>query len=517
MNKQSKFYSWTAILLISFLGSCSSTGTSQKKVSNPAPDTVAQTLKIPQHFQDIKYPEFHYQAPNPEEYRVPITDSIIAYLVPDRRLPWIQMGIYFEETTLPAKPEQSAAVALLGPMLRRGGSQSLSPEVLDDSLELLAASIHGDFGSFHSSMSLQCLSRDFPKVFAMMEDLFSSPRFDQERLEIQKASYLQNIAHKYDQPQNVLDYLNHYTMYQSNPRMWNARPEEVKAISSETLRQMAQGRFQPRHVVLSLSGDFDRDSMVVTLRNFFGRWQGRKQEERNSLDSSLLNTPAPLQFKNLPGIYLVDKKTTQANILLEQPFVRRPHPDYYAAALASYILGGGGFTSRLTERVRSNEGLAYSIYSYAKSDYDEIATTGIALQTKVSSAAYALKLIREEILKLAQEGPSDQELESAKQSLLESFPGLFDSPQAMASIFARSEIWGRNLNHFRVYPEKIRAITAADIQRCIAQWFEPSKMTVSIVGPVDLLLQADSTHQTSLNQVGFGSVQIVPLDSLEIR
>jgi zinc protease len=314
------------------------------------------------------------------------------------------------------------------------------------------------------------------------------------------------LQHKYDRPQELLGALSRYAYYQSGPRLWNAKPEEVSRVRRADLLEIARGRFQTGRVVFAVSGDFDRDSMITTLKTFFAQWQVANLSRQ---------APQSLQLRNKPGVYLADKAITQANITMAQPFLKRPHPDYYAASVASYILGGGGFTSRLTLRVRSDEGLAYSINSFAQSDYDDVASAGISVQTKVESASFAIKIAFEEIRKLGAEGPTAEELEGAKKSLIESLPGMFESPHSTADAFARSEMWGRSPDHFRNYPAEIRQVTAADVKRCIQTYFTPEKMTISIVGPVTDLVKRDELHKVSL--ADFGSIRVIASDSLEMR
>jgi zinc protease len=489
-----------------------------QKVSKPgaaAPDQqtalATQTTKpavatIPASYGQIAYPTFQYVAPYPKDFRVAITDSITGYLVPDRSLPFVRLNIYFNETTLPQAPDQAASIAILSPMFRKGGSVKIAPTVLDDSLELLAAGIGGDLGAFNSVLSLNCLSRDFSTTLALLEEVFTKPAFDSTRLELQKTIYLQNLLHKYDRPPELLAGLSRWAMYQSGPRMWNAKPEEVKKIHAADLGKLAQNRFATGRIIFAVSGDFDSDTMKTALRGLFSHLPQKP---------STPQARQTLVFKNKPGIYLSDKVATQAQVSLEQPFVQRPHADYYATSVASYILGGGGFTSRLTLRIRSDEGLAYSVNSSAGSDYQEVSTTEVNLQTKVSTAAYAIKLIREEIQKLAEQGPTAEEMESAKLSLIESLPGIFDSPASTADAFARSETWGRSFDHFKNYPAEIRAVTPEDVKRCIAKYFSVDKMTISVVGPVAELQKRDEIHGVSLSD--FGKIQIIPVDSLEMR
>jgi len=454
------------------------------------------SVQIPNSYKDIKYPQFSYLPPDPLASRVQVSDSITGYLVSDRRLPTVQLSIYFRESTLPSTPAGVAANALLDPMYRRGGSVHITPAALDDSLELLAAGVGGGLGAFQSELSLNCLSRDFPTVLNILADVYAHPAFDSTRLELQKTVYQQNLLHKFDRPQDVLSALSRKVMFQSGARLWNARPDEVKTVRRAELLKLAAERYSPNRVVFAVSGDFDRDSMLVVMKKFFADWK----------------TPAAkpvaaqsLAFRNQPGVYMVDKAITQANITMAQPFVKRPNPDYYATQLASYILGGGGFTSRLTARIRSDEGLAYSVNSFAGSSYDEVSTTGISLQTKVASAGFAVQIAFEEIRKLTEQGPTEEEMESAKLSLISSLPGLFDSPEATADNFAQSEIMGRAFDHYRKYPAEIRAITAEDVKRCMRTYFTPEKMTVSLVGPASEL------------QKQFPTAKILPLDSLEMR
>lgn len=453
---------------------------------------------IVSHYSKLQHPTFQYQSPDPRQYRVQLKDSITGYLVPDRSLPTIQMSLYFRESTTPKSVEFAAANALLDVMLRRGGSKTMPAILVDDTLEFLAASMGGSTGAFQSSLQIQCLSRDFPTVLDILTQVYGNPAFDSTRFEYQKSVYLQNIQHRLDRPQDHLSALARKSMYTSGPRLWNARPAEVSAVKTQDLQLLAASRFNPSRVVFAISGDFQNDSMATTLKKFFANWK---------VATPRTDKPVVLQYRNQPGVYVSDKKITQANITLQQPFVQRPHPDYYPAQVASYILGGGGFTSRLTLRIRSDEGLAYSVYSFVQSDYNEPGVAGISLQTKVESAPFALRLAFDEIRKLAKEGPTDEELESAKLSLIESIPGMFDSPTSTAENFAVSEFRGSAMDHFRDYPVAIRAVTSEQVKQCIAKYFEPSKMTISIVGPVDQLK----------NLSDFGTVNVIPADSLEFR
>ena len=470
----------------------------------PANDSAATASGVPASYRDIQFPEYKYVAPYPKDYRVEIADGITGYIVSDRSLPLVNFSVYFENPRVPAALKDEAAFEMLGSMFRRGGGGGMTPTALDDSLEFISAGFSSSAGIWTASFSIDCLSKDFISMMELAKKVLLAPAFDKDQLEIVKANYATAYEQRYDTPAKVLSALKAKVNYAPNPRIWDATGEEYKKVSDADLKRLAQGVYNSNRIIFALSGDVDRDSSVQMLKEFFAEW--KKDSASISLKASAGSyaAPAPLSYVRKPGVYVVDKDISQANISINQPFVKRPHVDYYPTAVASFILGGGSFTSRLMNRVRSDEGLAYSVYSTVGNDYRDTAMTTIALQTKVESVDFALKLVFEEVEKLAKEGPSSEELEQAKKALVESLPSLFDSPSSTAAIFAKDELLGKSQDHYLDYVKEINAVTAEQVKAMIAKYFSRDKMTISIVGPV-------AKFET------LKPFTVVPQDSLEFR
>ncbi len=480
--------------------SCSSTKTEVPvKVAPPAAEPPPKTAKseIPASYREIAFPDFKYEVPHPDSFRVQIGDSITGYIVEDKTLPLVQFTAYFRESTVPDSIRDRAAADMLSVMFRRGGADSIPAPRLEDSLEFISAGISSELSTFRSSFSVDALSKDFEGTMRLARQILTGPAFAKEVLEVQKNGFIEAFRRRYDNPSQVLSALKNHVNYENNPRLWDAHDKEYQALTSADLKRLAQGKFKKGRIIFALSGDVNKDSAMVFLKKYFEEWQ-----------SAATPAPAkevpPLKFLNKPGIYVTDKEITQANIALNQPFLKRPHPDYYPAAVAGFILGGGGFSSRLTTRIRSNEGLAYSIYSHVDNNYRDTGLTTIALQTKVESAALALRLIEEEIEKLAAQGPSEEELALAKNALIESLPGLFDSPESIAQIFAYDELLGKSKDHYTDYVSSIQAVTAEQVKTMIRRYFSREKMTISIVAPAAQLKELEP-------------FTLVPADSLEFR
>ncbi|MBR6942238.1 MAG: insulinase family protein [Fibrobacter sp.] len=459
--------------------------------------SLVETAALPEHYSKIEFPEYKYVAPYPKDFRVQIADGITGYIVSDTTLPLVDFSVYFEESNLPLVLKDEAAFEMVGSMIRRGGGGGITAHALEDSLEFVSSSISTSVGTYLSAFDINCLSMYFPEMLELARKVLTDPSFDKTQLEIVKANFVTSYERRHETPAKVLSALKSKVNYAPNPRLWNANATEYKAVTAADVKRLAKGVFSSKRIVFALAGNVNRDSAVTMLKNFFAGWKVEPSEDEKS-------APVPLSFARKPGVYVVDKDITQANITMNQPFVKRPHPDYYPTAVASFILGGGSFSSRLMNRVRSDEGLAYSVYSTVGNDYRDTAMTTIALQTKVETVGFAMKLIFEEVEKLAKDGPTVEELSQAKKSLVESLPSLFDSPSSTATIFAKGELLGKSDNHYLDYVTQINAVTAEQVKAMIAKYFDKDKMTISIVGPVSMF---DSLKPFT----------VIPLDSLEFR
>jgi zinc protease len=183
--------------------------------------------------------------------------------------------------------------------------------------------------------------------------------------------------------------------------------------------------------------------------------------------------------------------------------------------VANYVFGDGGFTSRLMEKVRSNEGLAYGVNSNIGSDYYRRSTVSVGLQTKVETAAYAIKIVLAETRALAKDGITDEELQRAKDGLIKSLPAMFDTPAATARAFSQGEVWKRSPDHYLEYMATINKLTKAEVEAAFRKYFVPDSMRIVVVGPKDQLMKKDERNQAGLSD--FGPVRELSLQDIEAR
>jgi zinc protease len=462
---------------------------------------------IPDHYSKIAYPEFTYQPPHPKDYRTVLDRGVVAYLVPDTTLALIQMTVLFGHPNLPKQPADVASMSLYSSMLKAGGTLRFKPEQLEDTLEFVAASLGAGIGDYQAEVGLDALRKDGYNLFDLLSEVALQPRLDPEVFKVQKRSYLENLRHRYDTPNGVMGVAYEHVMYGSHPANWMAMEKEVEPLAPSKLKPWIGTGYAVKNMVIGVAGQFNRDEMIAQLNKFIAKFPADYKGGTDSIP--------PFKGAESPGVYIIDKQVTQATIKLGAPGVKRPHPDYYPLVVASYIFGDGGFTSRLMETVRSNEGLAYGIDSDVGSDYYRRSTVSVSLQTKVETGAYAVKIVLSEMRRMAKDGITDVELQRAKDGLIKSLPAMFDTPASTARIFAQGEIWKRSLDHYVEYVDTINKMTKAEVEAAFRKYFNPDSMRIVVVGPKDQLLKTDERNQAALSH--FGGVKELTLQDIEAR
>jgi zinc protease len=176
--------------------------------------------------------------------------------------------------------------------------------------------------------------------------------------------------------------------------------------------------------------------------------------------------------------------SAQAHVLIGQPGYKRSDPDFFALTVGNYILGGGGFVSRLTSEVREKRGLSYSVYSYFSPGLHAGAFT-LGLQTRPDQASQAIAVSREVLAKFVAEGPTATELDAAKANLIGGFALLIDTNSKLLGNISNIA-WNRlPLDYLDTWTQQIGKVTTADIKAAFARKLQPDRMVTVVVGGVD--------------------------------
>ena len=246
----------------------------------------------------------------------------------------------------------------------------------------------------------------------------------------------------------------------------------MQALSRDDMVDFHREYFHPNNIIIGVSGDFERDAIINKLETLFKGWEPR------TLSFPALKLPADREGKS---VYFAHKDIPQSTIIMGSFALNKTHPDYFPFSVLNFIIGGGGFTSRLMSEIRSNRGLAYSVGSIyrAEIDYGLFATYCF---TKSESTLESITLISEILKQVKQEGITPEELERAKNSILNNFIFEFTTPFQIVNKQVAIAYDNLPKDFLETYRERITAVTADDVNMVAQKYLHPDRMLLVVVG-----------------------------------
>ncbi|HEX4824334.1 MAG TPA: pitrilysin family protein [Candidatus Polarisedimenticolaceae bacterium] len=456
--------------------------------------TAALAQQIPDRPEKLSFSPIKFDTPRVKDYKAKLKNGIPVYVAPNGKegTPLVRVTVSWRGGSYMDPKGKEGLAAIYGAQLAQGGTAKLDASQLEDRLESLAATLTSACTDTSCNVSLTVLDKDLSEGLDLMMQVLTQPAFAQDRLDLAKRQGRQRIGRRNDDVLSIAGYQSRHLLFGDDH--FASADDTMASLESITQGDLAafHKRFlNPSNFFVAAAGQFDRKSMIDALDRTVGSIKAGPDAKVSPA------VPAP-EFQRTPGLYFVDKDGTQAAVRWAFPGIRRSDPDWYAAFVANQILGGRGFTSRLMKRIRSDEGLTYGVYSNLEPGTywrgDVIGT----MQNKNRSVAYALRLAMEEIKKLKDQAPSEEEMRVNKDGIIEAFPSQWGTKQAIATRFADEAREGWPEDWWANFREKIQAVSAADVQRMAKQLFDVNKMVIVVVGKGDEVEPGDPDHAGAL-------------------
>ena len=388
-------------------------------------------------------------------------------------LPLVTVRLLVKAGTLQDPPGKEGLANLTASLLLSGTKKRSATQIAQE-LDFLGAKLGAGGGDDFAEVSLTILKKDLAAGLDLFQDILLHPAFAPQEMRRKVAEIRASLKSDEDEPMVVASRAFNKDLFGAFPYGHPIRgtQEGLAAITPKALQEFHHRFYRPNNGILSVAGDLTLDEARKWVARIFGPWPAGEIPQAKL---------PPIPRFNERRVVVINKDISQANIILGNLGISRANPDFYALQVMNYILGGGGFASRLMDNIRVNRGLAYSVSS-GFSPGLEPGPFAVTLETKNRSSDEAVEQVVAEMQRIRKEPVTPAELSDAKSYLIGSFPRKMDSLSKRAWLMGYAEFYGLGLDYPWRYPDLIQNLTPGDIQRVAEKYLHPDKYLLVVVG-----------------------------------
>ncbi len=396
------------------------------------------------------------------------------YFVENHDLPIVDISVNFAAGSARDSAEKSGLAGVTRYLMTLGAA-GMSDEKIANKMADIGAILGGAFDADRAGFKLRTLSSEREKTQALdvFTKILQQPDFPDDVLTREKARIISGLQESATQPESISSKEFMKALYGSHPYSLDESGEvdTVAKITRDDLQSFYKQYYGAKGAIVAIIGDLTREQANAIAESISA-----------GLPKSAAISPIPaVTLPTQPLEKRIAHPASQSHILLGYPGVKRGDPDLLPLYVGNYVLGGGGFVSRLTEEVREKRGLVYSVYSY----FMPMAVPGpfqIGLQTKKDQAEDALKLVKETLDNFIQNGITEAELKAAKANIIGGFPMRIDSNSKILDYLAVIGFYKLPLNYLDEYNRNVEKVTVAQIKDAFSRRLKTENFVTIIVG-----------------------------------
>jgi zinc protease len=397
------------------------------------------------------------------------------FFVETHTLPMLDVRIDFAAGTARDPAAQTGVAEMTHALLDAGvgtGRHALDENTIADRFADVGAQINGSVDADRASVALRVLSSEPERngALAIFRQILAHPQFPTKVLERERARAIASLREAQTQPAAILSENFAHLAYGSHPYGRTTEEGDLKRLTRQMLVDFHHSRYTAKAASITLVGDLSREQAETIAHDLVA-------------DLPTGSVPAPLPAVTAPVARTlhIPHPASQAHIAIGMPTLQRGDPDTMALVVGNYTLGGGGFNSRLMAELRSARGLTYGVYSY----FAPQAAQGvfmIGLETKAEQAGEAIKAVNQTLDGFLKEGPTEVELQAAKDNLINGFALHLDNNQKILEQVASLGFYGLPLNSLDTYSERVQSVTLAQIRAAFARHVKTENLVTVYVG-----------------------------------
>ena len=422
--------------------------------------------------------EFH--PPEPTEHV--LSNGVHVFHMEDRRLPLTTVFARFRGGSSKFPRAYYAAATALPSLLRSGGTTALPPDSLDALMELYAISTSFGGSGEASFASVNTLTHHLDVALDLLGDMLKRPRFDPALVEVWRGQQLEGVRRSNDDPGRLAFSAFNRLMHGDHPIGWemDAADLEPEDLSRERLEWVHQRVICPDNLILGVTGDVPWVDMLPRVE--------RLVEGLPSCAEPLPPSPVP-NIRQEPGVFLIPRTLDQSTVVMAHvaDMRRGDDPAYYASRIGNSILGSGGFSSRLMERVRTERGYAYSASSFWTTPVTYDGLVGAITSTKSGTTVAAIRLILSTMDEMTTSPSSPEEVSKSVDQIVNGFVFNFESPAQIVSRKIALRMQRLPDDWLELYLAGIQKVSLEDILQVFSRHLDPDRMVILVVGDPEAL------------------------------
>ena len=427
----------------------------------------------PQHYKNLKYPKLR-ELQIPEPTRFELANGMIVYLLEDHTLPTINASAMVRTGSRYEPADKVGLASLTGQVMRTGGTTSKTGEEIDQMLERAAASVETFIGSTSGGARLSVLKEDFDMGLGVLADILKNPAFREDKIDLAKVSSRSGISRRNDQVDAIAGREFNRLIYgTTSPYGRLMEYVHVENITKQDLIDFHRRYFLPNAMMIAVWGDFSTAAMKSKIEGAFGDWAR----------GTMAVPPAPQARMATARTVNFIKKTdvNQSQIYIGHLGGKLNDPESALLNLADKALGGGQ-ASRLFSKIRSEQGLAYAVWSFWGESYDYQGAFSMGGSTKSGTTVAMVKSILKEFEGAVTSGITESELRYAKESFLNSFVFEFDTKAKVINKLMTLEYYGYPKDYYQKQQQAVQNATLKAVNEAMQKRWKPEVLSILVVG-----------------------------------
>jgi zinc protease len=407
----------------------------------------------------------------PPVQRTVLSNGLVLLVSEQHSLPFVTLQLLINSGARRDPPGEEGLAHLTAKGILLGTSKR-PVHRFNEELDFMGAAINASAGRDYATVALRVLKKDLEKGFDLFVDALTQPAFPEEEIRKEVRKTLAAIQSAEDDPGEVAEKEFQKTLFLTSPygHPVEGTKDTLPRLSREAIGRFYRTYYRPNNSIFTVVGDISMEEVKAKLLAPLAKWTTGKIPEESFKST----------FEKEQKTVKTDRPITQANIILGHEGVARSNPDYYALTVMNYILGGGGFSSRLVEEIRIKRGLAYDVDSFFNPGKYS-GSFQVVLQTKNASAREAISLTLQEMERIQREPVLEKELEGAKKYLIGSFPMRLDTQAKLANFLSQVEYYGLGLDYPDKYPSLINSVTRDEVRRVARSYLHPKNYILVVV------------------------------------